>query len=78
MFATGSHDGTVRIWTKPPDEEEELDIGLTSAMPTRPGSPSGYAMSRSESPERGSLHSSSTSLLLKEPLNVPPKTRGVP
>ena len=44
MFATGCHDGAVRVWTKPPDDStpEQED------MP--PGTSSPYEMDRTDSP----------------------------
>lgn len=46
MFATGSHDGAVRIWTKPPEPSEDAfgQVG-TGANSPYPG------LMRSESPE---------------------------
>ena len=41
MFATGSHDGAVRIWTKRPgeDDEEPLDCSTVGARIARTNSP---------------------------------------
>jgi WD repeat-containing protein 26 len=42
MFATGSHDGAIRIWSKPPEEpvDNELDGGGIIGMVPRTASPS--------------------------------------
>ena len=41
MFATGSHDGAVRIWTKRPEEDDELDHPVAGAYILRTSSPLG-------------------------------------
>lgn len=62
MFATGSHDGAVRIWTKPPDDDDDVDVALSI-----PRSASPFDMDRTDSPiteqdleSRSTLESSNT------------------
>ncbi|KAJ7185449.1 hypothetical protein C8R46DRAFT_1060616 [Mycena filopes] len=50
MFATGSHDGGVRIWTKPELLEETRDSSLRLGSGEGPGEDGGQIMVRSASP----------------------------
>lgn len=55
MFATGSHDGAVRIWTKPPDEpksagREYLSVPVNGHVVVRTSSPFELDMDRTDSP----------------------------
>ncbi|KAI0074084.1 WD40 repeat-like protein [Panus rudis PR-1116 ss-1] len=75
MFATGSHDGGVRIWTTPPGEEPSLAPSRATTNPTstpRTPSPSPFdADYRTESPnsavETPGAQSSDQQLELSEP-----------
>jgi hypothetical protein len=48
MFATGSHDGGVRIWTQPEEDPPDTDEDENGAVPVRSASP--FDMERTDSP----------------------------
>ncbi|KAH8828264.1 quinon protein alcohol dehydrogenase-like superfamily [Flagelloscypha sp. PMI_526] len=56
MFATGSHDGTIRIWSHPPDTHDDLSPGPSGRSSIRrENSPYGFEETRhTESPEAAS------------------------
>lgn len=44
MFAAGSHDGAVRVWTRPPDEPDETDPTIPTNLSMFPRSASPYQL----------------------------------
>jgi len=58
MFAAGSHDGAVRVWTRPPDESDEADPTIPTIMSMFPR--------RSASPYQLDSNMSSSSISLED------------
>lgn len=55
MFAAGSHDGAVRVWTRPPDEPYETDPTIPTIMSMFPRSASPYQLESNMSSSSVSL-----------------------